>query len=567
MITQFVKFPALMLVSSVAVATPVVTDNLISWPDNGWYQVQQVTDNTIINICEGGRSCEVTPGNYIVINHTSGERFNSVVPDSSAQTSSNSPVAVNGTTISWPDDGWYQVLNERDYTEVCAGTRFCEVTPGSYLVINHTTQQRFDGVEIPMDHAGPTSESPIVVNGSNISWPNDGWYQVIDQSDYSSLCEGGSSCEVTPGVYDVINHTTVERWNDIVIDDIHALLTRVDIGINVPRYQSNELQVQVTSNDKTWQASWSHDESWFASGDFPSNSEQQLTITFSDRNGDIELGRLQRTYNTGEGPTHSIIINADEFDTRADTDGDGVSNLAELIAGSDPLVPDNNSLPIRGMYSGYANALVLQPYEVPQLRNLPYSAHSFEPVGSSALSPTRTTTRTLEFDANGNGTHFYTTTFNSESFYFLQLREGTRTHTGNSIVWSGDDYSFGTSHELARDIDFHVEATRIDEQRLQIDASYNTEYLHPSKQGEFEVQTYSLSVVTQYDPRTCLPDRGTFTNTFTDTNQNYTRVITLTKNEGDEYWHVVRTRNGEVFDEYLTPWLNMEVYCRYYGLD
>ena len=47
-----------------------------------------------------------------------------------------------------------------------------------------------------------------VVTGNLIDWPDDGWYQVQRADNFSTVCEGGSFCEVTAGTYIVINHTT-----------------------------------------------------------------------------------------------------------------------------------------------------------------------------------------------------------------------------------------------------------------------------------------------------------------------------------------------------------------------
>lgn len=46
--------------------------------------------------------------------------------------------AVNGNTISWPDDGWYQVQTADGAESICNGTRDCAVDDGLYLVIDHT---------------------------------------------------------------------------------------------------------------------------------------------------------------------------------------------------------------------------------------------------------------------------------------------------------------------------------------------------------------------------------------------------------------------------------------------
>lgn len=49
-----------------------VAAGTISWPLDGWYQVQDAT--TYQSLCEGGSSCSVPAGRYIVINHSTGAR-------------------------------------------------------------------------------------------------------------------------------------------------------------------------------------------------------------------------------------------------------------------------------------------------------------------------------------------------------------------------------------------------------------------------------------------------------------------------------------------------------------
>jgi len=202
---------ALALSPATAYSAPNVSGTTISWPDDGWYQVQVVNDEGIVEVCQGGRSCEVAPGDYIVINHTTGERFEGI---SVTGTTLPDAISVTGNVLSWPDDGWYQVQDETNYAEICGGTRSCTVSPGSYVVINHTSGQRFDGIEVT-DSGTPAS--PIVVAGNVISWPDDGWYQVQDETDYSEICNGGRSCTAQPGSYVVINHTAQIRYPGIVI--------------------------------------------------------------------------------------------------------------------------------------------------------------------------------------------------------------------------------------------------------------------------------------------------------------------------------------------------------------
>ncbi len=54
-----------------------VQGNALVFPDDGYYQVQTADGSR--NICEGERSCEVPDGTYIVINHSTGGRFDNIV--------------------------------------------------------------------------------------------------------------------------------------------------------------------------------------------------------------------------------------------------------------------------------------------------------------------------------------------------------------------------------------------------------------------------------------------------------------------------------------------------------
>ena len=67
---------ALVLYPIGATAAPSVSGLIITVPDNGWYQFQSAADYS--TLCEGVTSCTVSPGNYIVINHSNGERFENV---------------------------------------------------------------------------------------------------------------------------------------------------------------------------------------------------------------------------------------------------------------------------------------------------------------------------------------------------------------------------------------------------------------------------------------------------------------------------------------------------------
>ena len=117
--------------------------------------------------------------------------------------------------------------------------------------------------------------------------------------------------------------------------------TRVTFDITVPVYVSNALQVRVVWGEVDTTAQWNRDELWAASVDYPTNTDNQLIVTFSDGNGAITLGTVERSFTTGTAPSETLQIAADEFDTdRWDNDGDGISNLSESIAGTNPLGND-----------------------------------------------------------------------------------------------------------------------------------------------------------------------------------------------------------------------------------
>ena len=159
---------------------------------------------------------------------------------SSTLSESPAPV-VNGNTITVEPDGWYQFQRADNFVEVCAGTYVCTVTPGSYIVINHTTQQRWEPVVVG---GGQLSEPQVV--GNRIVLADDGWYQVQDGQTYASLCEGASFCEVPPGSYIVINHTSGQRFESVMV------------GSEAPRLQNLEA---VRYSDSAGEIFWQRVES------------------------------------------------------------------------------------------------------------------------------------------------------------------------------------------------------------------------------------------------------------------------------------------------------------------
>ena len=111
----------------------------------------------------------------------------------------------------------------------------------------------------------------------------------------------------------------------------------VTFDITVPVYVSNALQVQLAIDDTVANASWVADESWMLTEEFATGVEHAVVITFSDRNGALTLGSHEFSFNVESRAEANIRIRAVDFNTQAfDSDMDGVSNLQELLAGTNP---------------------------------------------------------------------------------------------------------------------------------------------------------------------------------------------------------------------------------------
>jgi len=124
----------------------------------------------------------------------------------------------------------------------------------------------------------------------------------------------------------------------VKLDPVAQNLTRVDFYIAVPAYVSNKLQIRLDWGKKNILGKWIVDETWTASDNFPTDTEHLLIVTFFDENGAVTLGRFEKEFKTGTNASESYQITAAQFDTTQwDSDGDGVSNLAESIAGTNPL--------------------------------------------------------------------------------------------------------------------------------------------------------------------------------------------------------------------------------------
>lgn len=253
-----------------------IDGNTLTWSVGGWYQVQD--GQTYQQICNGTDSCSVPrDGQYIVINHSLGLRTridvlaNGIDGNDSTDdlgTNNDSPYSnsrptVVGNTITWPDDGWYQVDNKLTREIECQGGRECTVPDGIYWV-NRFNEGRSSGwriiVGIPSELSIDSAEfaNTLRVDGNTITWSVGGWYQVQDGRTYQEICNGTDSCSVPiDGQYIVLNHSLGLRTRI----DVAAFNAEVDgdSKVDVIDETTADSQVQATLElitDKTFRISW-----------------------------------------------------------------------------------------------------------------------------------------------------------------------------------------------------------------------------------------------------------------------------------------------------------------------
>jgi len=332
-------------------------------------------------------------------------------------------------------------------------------------------------------------------------------------------------------------------------DQLISNVTRVDFQITVPAYQSNALRVRITWGDNQADATWVGDELWSSSLELPSNTERLLTIVFSDDNGNIELGSYEEIYGTGFNDAELVQIMSDQFDTdRWDFDEDGISNLDELITGTDPLVDEESLLPI--IDSQPMSLLFVANYYEDKLPGERPFMGTQEDIEHEMYSGTSTT---ADIDENGNGSLFV----NTLPTIYNNNRSGERIVLENSVQWSG---SWNYSDDFWLNQTFNSEIT----------VEGDTRRLAEQGSGSW-VGTYHHGWVTTVDvtghliegTSFCKVVSGTITERY---NNNYNgrraTTLTITRESADDFWRVskVDDRDGEIAtSEYFARELSMHM--------
>jgi len=185
--------------------------------------------------------------------------------------------------------------------------------------------------------APPVNEIIVPVDGNNPSTGNDnntdgvGAIEPINNDGIDP-----TNSETGNPDFDPSEPGTGTIDNPSIADPLSQNLTQVNFDITVPAFMSDALQVRLIWGDIDFTAEWVGDEIWSATASFPSNAANTLEITFSDNNGGIPLARVEQSFSTSSNDLDILSVSASQFNSDLfDADNDGISNLDELLAGTD----------------------------------------------------------------------------------------------------------------------------------------------------------------------------------------------------------------------------------------
>lgn len=314
--------------------------------------------------------------------------------------------------------------------------------------------------------------------------------------------------------------------------------TEIRFSITVPAIMSDTLQLRLVWGDENFPASWVGDEMWSASAVFPTDTQHSLVVTFSNDNGALILGTFETELRTGTNASETFEIEANQFETVLwDNDNDGVSNIDEQLAGTDPLVDADSLLEIVDfiIINSRSGISVTKDFESRLTDERPFFEEivrepnfSFQPVEAND---------DVDIDADGNGTHTYA--WDAGSTYYS--RTGTRTRSANSISWEGVQGNFnGISffhNEFINTVTVVDERTR--EFVEEIEGSLNGDY---SKYWQISTRLTGILIE---GTSMCEAVAGMGSMTFTSFNPNDADTVrTFSKAIDDQFWRVVTERDG-----------------------
>jgi len=344
-------------------------------------------------------------------------------------------------------------------------------------------------------------------------------------------------------------------------DPLPQNMIPVTFEITVPFYLSNELRVELVWGEINLTAMWVSGQIWTATGEFPTETEHLLTITFYDKNGAVELARYQQKYRVGSNASESVRIAAEQFDaSQFDSDADGVNNLVELNAGTNPFADEDSLLEIADSFalnnfgSQYSRISVSQNFESLIHQDRPY-VDTYETDGRVYVA-TGYYYKTLfgkfriNIDVDGNGT----LEVNSDEppRRFLPMLSATRINSGSSISWTGEYVTSDSDYFFRENITNTVSVVGENLRSFVQDitgrnaGTYQFSWESNANLTGKRIEGSSL----------CKPVAGTFTetrqNNYDNSDLSTTIVVTTASKELDDpYWRVVSVHNDSETTEYF----------------
>jgi len=406
--------------------------------------------------------------------------------------------------------------------------------------------------EQPAINSAVSEADNSAASEANNSNDNDIVNENTDITEAESDTETAGPETMLEGENEAVNNSPV------VADPLIQNTVPVTFEITVPFYLSNELRVELIWGEISLTAMWVGGQFWSTTGEFPTETEHPLTITFYDKNGAVELARYSEQYRVGSNATEPVQITAEQFDAdQFDSDGDGANNLYELNAGTDPFVDDGPHLELVDSYAiseldRYARLSVSKEFESHVVQDRPYvDAYEGENFGYIGKF-------NINIDADGNGT----LELNKDEPRGRNLRwfSAARRNTGSSISWAGEvtyaDMFYVHVETIANTVSVIDENLR---SFVQESSGFN----NGTYQFSWE-SSASLTGKLREGTSLCEPVAGTFT----ETRESYfgngivTEIISVSKETNDPYWRVIImdselgtteyfARELEIFDNYV----------------
>lgn len=423
-----------------------------------------------------------------------------------------------------------------------------------------------------------TANAAIAANDSlspNPGAENDSATELSSTSGESVLTETDADAD-SQNTISSSDESANEITNNPSIDTLAPITTRTTFEITVPVYVSSALQVHLEWGDIALKAKWVIDESWSITTELPVDTENPLIVTFSDNNGDLVLASVETVFKTSTAPSGVFTIAADQFDTeRWDNDGDGVSNLSELLNGDDPLLALNDNVEIRDLFVANLDTWHIDvediesriPAERPYFEDtsLLIPASSFEEGEPNPDNIGENYRTTINLDEFGTGTFFYQLRDQfSPSYFESYTYEATRTNTGDSILLDISANRFHVEARIRYSNTISTETTLTDERHYFQTGLVDGLNTYDNFSGQFKFISYGLTGKIIPDSANCEAIAGYLEVKERPHTEQVRSIYTVKKEISDDYWTLSVTDldgqpRGE--DSVLYRKLSVPFYC------